>query len=310
MPDLTARRDLLDTTFFLYPSVEDAQRGTRFGGTGAIVGVPLKSRPDIDIRYAVSNWHVVCQQGASIIRLNKKGGGFHVIETDPTDWHFIPGGPDLAAMFLPRVDECKVAHFPTNYFIDHDCSDLVIGDDVFTVGRFVDYESKETNQPVLRFGAVSMLEAEVRQPTGYSGPSVIIDSRSRTGFSGSPVYAYRPGKEMTLGGNEPNNPHRYKGVTATWNRGGQIRRWGVGNFLNVRLVGIHWGQFKERWEVYTKQPDRPGTISSEAYIEGLSGMTCVVPASDIVKLLDEPRLADPRNHLDQSGDLSRFPAPE
>jgi hypothetical protein len=66
----------------------------------------------------------------------------------------------------------------------------------------------------------------------------------------------------------------------------------------LKLLGIHWGQFPEEWEL--KHPDkidkqeRSHLITDGAYVAGLSGMTCVIPAWQILEVLDVPKLRDRR----------------
>jgi hypothetical protein len=63
----------------------------------------------------------------------------------------------------------------------------------------------------------------------------------------------------------------------------------------LRLLGIHWGQFPERWDVKGLQEsiaeDQAKGIKSDAhYIVGVSGMTLVAPASKIMEMLDMPKM--------------------
>src|SRR5947209_5313437 len=61
-------------------------------------------------------------------------------------------------------------------------------DDIFMVGRFVDYDGVETDVLSVRFGHISIIDAQIRQSTNYRGRSIIVDMHSRTGYSGSPVF--------------------------------------------------------------------------------------------------------------------------
>jgi hypothetical protein len=68
------------------------------------------------------------------------------------------------------------------------------GDDAFMVGLYVDQPLGARNDPNARFGNVSRLASEghpVEQGHGLKEPSDVVDMRSRTGFSGSPVFVYR-----------------------------------------------------------------------------------------------------------------------
>ena len=67
------------------------------------------------------------------------------------------------------------------------------------------------------------------------------------------------------------------------------------------MLGIHYAQFPEEWEL--KQKDGKDPITQAAlqadshYIHGLSGMTCVVPAVDIRNLLYSPELTRMRDAI-------------
>ena len=96
------------------------------------------------------------------------------------------------------------------FLTDKDIEDAEInaGEDVFMLGRFIDYDGVEANVPSMRFGNLSMMEAHVPQPTpsGFSGASYVVDMHSRTGYSGSPVYIYRTIGSL-FAGKGHNGPH-------------------------------------------------------------------------------------------------------
>jgi hypothetical protein len=178
-----------------------------------------------------------------------------------------------------------------------------VGDDVFMIGLFIDHKGLATNIPSARFGNISMLPspmAIIEQPTGYEGESYVVDMHSRTGFSGSPVYVYRTfGNDLTsLWGdsfeeieiNNPQSDNNFRKITA---RHGRIRT----NKL-FRLLGIHYAQFPEKWpwsEQEATAEARRDLAAKTGYVEGMSGMTCVIPAWDIMEVLEMPVLKDLRH---------------
>ena len=142
------------------------------------------------------------------------------------------------------------------------------GDDVFMVGRFVDNDGSETNQPSLRFGNISILNAKVTHPLGYTGNSIVLDMRSRSGYSGSPVFVYRThgsifAKDQSI-------------IT-----GGHL----------MKLLGIHWWQYPEKWKVEGNVVTSP------------SGMTAIYPTTAIWKVLNIPELLMQRQQLESSGSV-------
>lgn len=295
MPDLSNASAILNATAFLYPSLEDAREGRAFGGSGVCVQVPLPNRPDLSIPFFVTNWHVAVSGGASVVRYVDKQGEVRFVDADPSEWTFLPAGPDLAALPLLVHFEKHPHAIPLTIFASDDEGDLFIGEDVFMCGRFIDYDGIETNKSALRFGAISMFDAPIRQQTGYSGHSVIVDMHSRTGFSGSPVYAYREN-----GRSEGSSIHFANSLT-----GGLApisrRRWGTGTSTLIKLVGLQWGQFPEAWEVVKRPETRSraeaSLVEEGDKIAGFSGMSCVVPASEIVRLINCTELTAMRQKL-------------
>jgi len=295
MPKLGRYKPILDTAFFLYRSVEDAQLGKDCGGTGFLVSVPTPW-PDRVHVYGVTNWHVAVDAGASVIRLNTKDGNAETFDLGPEAWQFIPNFHDIAVVPLEIKQHHNVKHLqyqfmrPKEYVLEQEVGP---GDDVFMIGRFIDYDGVQTNHPSMRFGHISMADAPIRQPNGYAGGSFIVDMHSRSGFSGSPVFMYR-----TLGS------HFLEGEK------GSILT-GAGHMMY--LLGIHWGQFPESWELKNKPLDELSAEASMvvdgAYVNGLSGMTCVCPSHAIIDVLDMLKLKEHRRYVEKMIEKVFGPAP-
>jgi hypothetical protein len=274
--------EILNSTFHLYKSECDAQKGEPFGGTGFFVGWPA-ALPNNCVYYALTNWHVAVRDGFSVIRLNKKNGGTEIFDLGPEQWEFIPGGPDVAVVppSLLSIDDSihKVTAISASLFVDQEFSStygIGPGEDVFMVGRFVDHDGVDTNVPSVRFGHVSVMPQSVLQPSGSTGGSFLLDVHSRSGYSGSPVFVYRTHiGDLTTLPTQINMQNHF-----------------------IKLLGIHWGQFPEKWEI--KESKHIGEVSvegNEKYVEGLSGMTLAVPGWDIMKLLNTKKLKEERERL-------------
>lgn len=293
MPQLGKHKVLLDTVFFLYPSEEHAAKGICYGGTGFFVAVPSRRWPDHYRHiHGITNWHVACQQGASAIRVNRcDGTAPDVFAFGPDDWIFEPAGNDIA--ISPPIGLQANIHKATAIGIqmlvgeeEERDADISAGDDVFMVGRFVDYDGAETNAPSCRFGNISIASANIKQPTNHFGRSIVVDMHSRTGYSGSPVFVYRtPGSIFFDKAPE-----------------GRLRFLQPGTYLG--LLGIHWGQFPEVWNLKQRKPGmtqaaEASLITDGGYVEGLSGMTCVIPASAILRLVQNPQLEAMREAVER-----------
>ncbi|MBK8159302.1 MAG: trypsin-like peptidase domain-containing protein [Rhodospirillaceae bacterium] len=277
MPKLPS--EVLSSVFYLYGTREAAEKGESFGGTGFLVSYPTGLPDGSSFVYGVTNWHVAVQSGASVVRLNKIGGGVDGIELDPADWDFKPQWHDLAVASIPLSQE---VHQIKSLGLAMLLSDTDIlkygigpGDDVFMVGRFVDHDGSESNVTAVRFGNISTMPQSIRQNTGSTEKSFIIDMHSRTGYSGSPLFVYR-----TIGTDLTAKPLE------------------IGpDKMFLKVLGIHWGQFPELWEIRTGAEPLPhgAEISADSkYVTGMSGMTLAIPAWEIRNLLEMPSLRQQR----------------
>jgi hypothetical protein len=279
MPQLPS--GLAESVFYLYQDEAGALTGKPFGGTGFFVGYPtgLASPAPQYFIYAVTNWHVAVRDGFPVIRVNKHGGGVDVFPLDCAEWDFRPGWHDIAIaeVSLSGIHEYTVVNLDMllteedvhRYF-------MKAGEDVFMVGRFVDHDGATANVPAVRFGNISTMPQPIKQVTGASDlGSFILDMHSRTGYSGSPVYVYRTRDHYVL-------PQHVKSTS---------------NVDFIALLGIHWGQFPELWEVKSDSNPLPQVVSlsdDAKYIKGMSGMTMVIPAWAIREMLEMPKFQERR----------------
>ena len=289
-------RALLNCVVYLYRSKEDADAGENAGGTGFIAAMPTPD--ELGHHYIISNWHVAVQGGYSCFRINT-AGGFETFEYGPEDWIFEPGGDDVAVLPVDLRSNLHMRMFlSTGIFVkahEVEAEQIGPGDD-FMIGRFVDIEQKTTNIPAVRFGNISTPPVAIKQETGYKdGACYCIDMHSRGGYSGSPVFFYRT-----------------PGNTLEWMLTGQPL-----TLTNARcaFLGIHIGQFPEEMAIKRKEKKKPKREESlseksyEEYIEGMSGMTCVVPAWRVQRLLEtHPELLFKRDMVENMRLKKRKPA--
>ncbi len=278
--------DILDCVFFLYRTREDAEKNKKYGGTGFFVGVRSETFSHENHVYAVTNWHVVLKDGFSVIKVNTIDGKVYIIETEPSEWEFQPRQDDIAVYSVRHgeldSDIHKVILIPIEYFATDEIildKKIGVGDDVFMIGRFIDYDGEITNSPAARFGNISIMPVPIKQPTKYKGKSYCLDLHSLTGFSGSPVFVYRtPGTNFA---------EKFILISERF----------------YYLLGIHWGQFPEEWEIIMKdklpKPESHALITEGKYVKGLSGMTCVIPAEKILGVLNLPTFKKQRAEGDQ-----------
>jgi hypothetical protein len=283
--------NIRNAAFYLYPTTADAEQGHNFGGSGFLISVPSKKHAKYGRGhlYAVTNWHVAVQ-GSPVIRLNTKAGAADIIDVDVDQW-FFDGRHDIAVLPINvDPDLHVVTPIHSRMLLTEDevkYAEIGPGEDVFMVGRFMDHDGGQRNQPALRFGHISIDPTPIMQENGVNADAYCIDLHSRSGYSGSPVFVYRtPQSDLAP------PPPRF-----TSNLGLPLQP-DLPTFF--KLLGIHFAQFPEMWEVTSagkllrRESEGEPLMTDGKYIKGLSGMTCVLPAWTIRRVLNMPVLKQMR----------------
>ncbi|WP_171611650.1 trypsin-like peptidase domain-containing protein [Roseicella sp. DB1501] len=287
-------RKILEAVIYLFPDEESAKRGSPNGGTGFLVGMPVKDLSGQYFVYAVTNWHVALGEGCSTIRINKHDGGTEIFSFEPDEW-IGSKKYDIAIIPLENLDEKihKVSVIPTTMFatrdVVSDCG-ISLGDDVYMIGRFIDHDGTKINVPSARFGNISIMPTFLPQGMHF-GPAetYCIDLHSRTGYSGSPVFMYRTFTSDLEG--DPIEKQRFI-------PGSSLQL--LPDLLH-KFLGIHFAQFPEIFRLTAADSAQIQThegrvpLLTGAQINGLSGMTCVLPAWAVLECLDDPKLRKERN---------------
>ena len=181
----------LNLSIFLYETTNDAEAGERYGGSGFLLGVPSDAKTRGFHLFAVSNAHVV--SNFPVVRLTKANGETDVVNCSK-QWVPHKDGDDIAIAPLGPVSDadydwvslggCVPKDQPAHHAVG-------VGDDCFMVGRYITYEGKQIEKPVVRFGNIAMLPELVYQDERFHDQlSYLADMRSLPGFSGSPVFWY------------------------------------------------------------------------------------------------------------------------
>jgi hypothetical protein len=232
--------DLARSVAFLYPSRAAAEDNVKRGGTCFLMGKPVEGYSDSNggtsyFIYAVTNFHVAWSAGASVLRLNRRDGRKHILDLASSDWVPHPDGDDLAVAFLSgrlggldSVDRAidHLRFVETDRLLTEEtmrrCS-IGVGDDVFMIGRFLNHQgTKDTITPAVRFGSISVMPEPIWNTTINADQlSFAVEMRSRTGFSGSPVAAYRTPLNRIF--NVPAEQHEF-----LW------------------VIGVNWGHILEK----------------------------------------------------------------
>lgn len=315
MPRLHPKFDTC--TFFLFrlaPTDQDPERIVGPCGTGFFVSREWRSNRARRHVYAVTNWHVAVDDGASIIRLNTANGGAHPLRFNPEDWQYLPNKDDVAVIDVTDDLEgvpTEILDIPEErmFGIPERIRDNAIGpgEDGFMIGLFAGDGETKQNHPVTRFGNLARLatdKAPLMQANGAMRPVHIMDMRSRTGHSGSPVFIYRtPNADLS----------ELLGEHGTYLQN-------ITNNLFLYLIGVHVGQTKEdadvevsRRLVQIQEPERLGDFIKEGDVISIpSGLTMVAPVYAISELLETKYFRDIRMAREDKhkGDRRKIVHPE
>jgi hypothetical protein len=129
-------------------------------------------------------------------------------------------------------------------------------------GRYVNYEGLQFDRPVVRFGNLAMLPEPIRQrERGFDQESFLVDMRSVSGFSGSPVTLYYPSPWI--------RPADREGKKLVDGQAVSEDSW---------LLGVDWGHLSVV-ETITEG-------GKKTRVKAKSNMACVVPAWKLKELLD------------------------
>jgi hypothetical protein len=180
--------ETMDAVVFLFASEEDAQDGKGQGGSGFLVSIETpKGR---EYLYAVTNDHVIHR--CPWVRLTSRGRyPPHILKPE---WESHPDGDDLAIAPLGFTSQFLGYHgISRKSFLRKEwlspTRPFGYGSEIFFLGRFLDREGREVNEPVARFGHIALSPpTEVYQDDrAFWQESFMVEARSVSGFSGSAV---------------------------------------------------------------------------------------------------------------------------
>jgi hypothetical protein len=322
---------VLGSSIFLYGSERDATEGANWGGSGVLVGIPSEANPSRVHLYAVTNDHVV--DGCPVVRLVNRAGEAHVLSGTQSDWHFHPDGDDIAVRPFGAVVERDCWYVPDEKLLAQgDLSpeefpdQISPGDDCAMIGRYINQEFRQFDQPVVRFGNLAMLpELIYQEERSFEQESFLVDMRSHSGFSGSPVFVYYEAEGWRFLPPEPEEPvlpdipeeadpeadfavrqeamqkiieaHRERAElhSAHYNA---LRKRGEGRDTSgvmgkTWLLGLDWGHLPVWADVYDASKQKSGRMRVS------TGMAGVVPAWKLRDLLNEKEVAMARDKTEK-----------
>lgn len=283
----------------MYGSERDATDGANWGGSGFLIGVSSRVNPSHESftrthLYAVTNDHVIHR--CPVIRLVKANGDPYVLPGTDADWQSHPDGDDIAIRSLGAVPGGQFWCFGADTILSRaviDQESIGPGDDCLMIGRYINPELRQFDRPAVRFGNLSMMPELINQPLrAFEQESFLVDMRSQSGFSGSPVVAYF---EELGWRNLPPLPDEVEDDPAAKRRALQERVAGrplSGLVSKMWLLGIDWGHLPVFGDVVdgTKKVGRMSVST---------GMAAVVPAWKLLDLLHEEGIVKTRDKAEK-----------
>jgi len=268
MPQIPS--DIQDTAVYLYPSKEDAENCVNAGGSGFLLVLPHgPGKGDGGWIYVVTNAHVADK--FKTVRLNTIAGATGTIE--PKVWIKHPDRKtDLAIADLgyqnTKAFRCYL-FMPPYHFIDKTRLidyEIGVGDNCYMVGRFVNHEGYQRNLPTVRFGMIAQMPGEpIFTAWGVQEEAYLVEMRSISGFSGSPVIVRVSSRRMHQGPITKDVPYD------------------PANDAHF-LLGVDCGHSTDKDKtLYHDQSDEP---LEEYKIEYNTGLSIVIPAWKLQELVD------------------------
>jgi hypothetical protein len=267
---------------FMLLDVPDNQTGTvrRIpAATAFFVSVPIGD--EYPVVYAVTARHVIYRSrpyGPIYIRINAADGTFQDIQVAQDSWVAHPS-TDVAVtrVTLPfegfDLKAIPLSMLATDEYVAQ--RNIREGDEVFFVGLFSQFPGRERNQPIIRFGNISLMPRE-KVPARLNPDSdamtlidaYLIEARSWGGHSGSPAFIYFPSDR------EP----------------GQFMI-GIG-VQRTALLGLVHGHYEIEQDVAFI-----GDILGSGKVPLNAGVAMVVPAQEIIDTLMQEELVQERNKI-------------
>jgi hypothetical protein len=266
---------ITNSIIYLYSDQDAADTGEDFGGSGFLFGIETTPKPASHL-YAITAAHVI-HDGFTVVRINLRHDSRKQEHTESLpftkeDWIIDPIN-DLAVCPLPPDFNSLKFSFSVidkRFLMSRDdfvSNDIGPGDEVVYVGRFKQHAGRFMNMPSFRFGHISMNPSE-EEPIVYElggkekrQPAFLVEARSRSGYSGSPVF--------TLNQHAINN------------------RRAVFPMFDMRLLGIDFYHLTED----IKFSNLGYSVEYKAEVH--AGMMGVVPAWYLLDLLAKsPRIAE------------------
>lgn len=261
----------------------------QWSATGFLVGIPASGGGCFTYLVTVAHAADAMEGRDTVVGLNRVGGGtVDILIPKGTKWWYHPterDRVDAAVLPCPLPEEADFCQVPVAMFLtDEAASDNHIGpgDVTFCPGLFRRMAGRERYLPVVRTGNVAMMPTETLPGVSFRRnvtdmEAYLIEARSMSGFSGSPVFV-RGTASLTMNVTTPTGP--------------TIRSVVVQTTSSIYLMGLVHGH----WNLHPGDHDNPDFQAVPESEKSIAlGMAVVVPAKKVLEILNQPDLVAGRN---------------
>lgn len=239
----------IESVFYIFKSEDEANASTGDSGSGFFYARQAKI-PCNSFIFAVTNHHSVDEKGDLWIRWITEGE-VSIRKISAEEWISQPDQDDLAIVhisYLPNIEKMTIVYEGMNV----KSSDAHIGLGTETVA-FSRFRGIPECVPTLRTGhVISTPQFMVQSPHGRRQLTLLVESRSVNGDSGSPVFAVPPQRYLM---SDPDD--------------------------SIKLLGVNFGHQCSRAEVKDAKGNPTGCV---AIIHSTTSL--VIPIHRLVALVD------------------------
>ncbi len=186
-----------------YVYYKNSRSEFKVAGTSFFVAIVQDNPDDPPFVYAVTAHHVIAKihrlsrDGMVHLRMNRHDGTSTMAAAPVDKWIRHPDVHVDAAVLpiAPSIERIDYTAIPISRALtaeEIETYSVEPGDDVFVTGLFRHHYGKERNIPVVRIGAIAqMREEDIDDESPYAPvDGYLIEARSTSGLSGSPVFLH------------------------------------------------------------------------------------------------------------------------
>ena len=259
-------------------SYDSPHRGELFVGTAFCIGWRV---PQVGIwaYYLVTARHVIenrVEKGIQeiFVRVNTRDGAHTRVRTQADQWLFHETDPavDVAVTTWGILPSFDMLCFPMEAAALPELIEkegIGLGNELFMVGLYKRHAGAARNIPIIRVGNIAAMPEEPVQTKRGPMEAYLIEMRSISGISGSPVFVHRQAMKAGDFVISPDNQETFF------------------------LLGVMHG----RWDVSKIEEIMDEVESNEIKQPLNTGIGVVVPASRIVEILQRERFVRERAEL-------------